>query len=302
MLKKVGVKGMAGSVVLAGLFALLTFQVQAAQSLSDFPQARIMFESSISTDDYRLTLGALKKANNQWLAEREQRLSGELTRKTLELDSGFSAEEVFGFYREQLVNQGARELFYCHARDCGSSNSWANNRFGIKQLYGLDQHQWYAAFELMRDDKGPVYVALYSVTRGNRRSYTQVDQIAVTEAGVVAANPKTIIESIIAGKAYRIPGLKVNANGVVIPEAQLQSLVDALRQRPRTKVHLVGHDYDAASFEQQQQDSLSYAQAVKDQLVAQGIKAERLTVHGVGGLAPSSKRVGIKRVEVVLAR
>lgn len=289
-------------VVVASAFVLFGVQVQAAQSLSDFPQARVMFESTVTTDDYRLTLGALKKANNQWLAEREQRVSGELSRKTLEVERGFSAEEVFGFYREQLVNQGARELFYCHARDCGSSNSWANNRFGIKQLYGLDQHQWYAAFEIMRESTGPVYVALYSVTRGNRRSYTQIDQIAVAEAEALAANPKTIIESIIAGRAYVIPGLKIKADGVQVPDTQLASLVDALRQRPRAKVHLVGHDYGSGSFEQQQHDSQRYAQAVRDLLVAQGIKADRLSVHGVGGLAPSGKRAGVSRVEVVLAR
>ncbi len=289
-------------IVRASVFLLLYVFTQPlyADVIQDFPHARTVFQSSQTVEDYRLTLGALKKANNQWLAEREQRVSGQLSRKTLELDQGFTAKEVFAFYRKQLVNAGARELFFCRSRDCGSSNSWANNRFEVKQLYGLDQYQWYGVFELARDNNGPIYVALYSVTRGNRRSYTQVDQVAVAQASSLAANPKTIIESIVAGQAYVIPGLRILADGVSINSEHMQSLVDALSLRPRVNVYIVGHDYGPENLAVQQATALSYAQAVKAQLIAEGVKAERLQVHGLGSLAPGVKWAGHNRVEVVL--
>ncbi len=282
------------------LLVVVFIQPVLAEPIQDFPHARTVFQSSQAVEDYRLTLGALKKANNQWLAEREQRLTGQLHRKTLEFDQGFGAEEAFAFYRKQLANAGARELFLCRARDCGSSNSWANNRFEVKQLYGLDQYQWYGVFELSPDKGGSLYVALYSVTRGNRRSYTQIDQVTIAQTSSLAGNPKTIIESIVAGQAYVIPGLRIEADAVTIDVEHMQSLVEALSLRPRVKVHIVGHDYGPAALAEQQAIALGYAQTVKAQLVAEGVKAERLKVHGLGGLAPGVRRAGVNRVELVL--
>ena len=118
---------------------LLVGQSSFALPLVHYPHTTEIIHSSVATDDYLLTLGALKKINGQWRSDREERISGTLTRSTRQLDGGHDVSEVFEYYRRQLLQLGAREIFLCQARKCGSSNSWANNRFEIKQLYGLEQ-------------------------------------------------------------------------------------------------------------------------------------------------------------------
>lgn len=287
----------------AAVLALLlgsVAQSASAQVVQDFSPARVMYESRKTVDDYRLTLGSLKKANTQWIAEREQRLSGELSRKTLELESAYTAEEVFNFYRQQLTKLKGRELFSCQGRNCGSSNSWANNRFGIQQLYGLDQFQWYAAFEVPSVNNGSVYVALYAVTRGNRRSYMQIDQLAVTKPVRLVDNPTTIMNILSGGQSYIVPGVSITAAGIEAEEKYLQSIIETLRVYPQLSLYLVGHDYSFAPLAEQQKLSASYATAIQQKLVALGVSAQRLTVQGVGSLAPGQESIVESRVELVL--
>jgi hypothetical protein len=61
------------------------------------------------------------------------------------------------------------------ARDCGESSLWANEVFGNAKLYGADDQQAYLLLRLAapRDN---TLVALYSITRGNRKAYLHVEQ------------------------------------------------------------------------------------------------------------------------------
>src|SRR5690625_6657662 len=77
------------------------------------------------------------------------------------------------FYREQLQGFSSRLLFSCSARECGSSSRWANQHFGVIQLHGLEQYQYYAVYEINHAQRA-YYVTLYAVQRGNRRVYLQV--------------------------------------------------------------------------------------------------------------------------------
>ena len=66
-------------------------------------------------------------------------------------------------------------LFWCQARDCGESSLWVNEVFGNAKLYGADDQQAYLLLRLAapRDN---TLVALYSITRGNRKAYLHVEQ------------------------------------------------------------------------------------------------------------------------------
>src|SRR6478609_6255347 len=130
--------------------------------LQPYPNAREVFHSNNVTSDYVLALGAYKKVDSNWLIDRSQHLSGNLERTTLELPADHNAENGFLFYKEQLEKYNLRELFHCKARDCGTSNSWANIHFKIIQLYGLDQYQLYAAYEITNADEKPFYLTLYA--------------------------------------------------------------------------------------------------------------------------------------------
>ena len=67
-------------------------------------------------------------------------------------------------------------LFWCKARDCGESSLWANEVFGNAKLVGADGQQEYLLLRLAAPQDNSL-VALYGITRGNRRAYLHVEQL-----------------------------------------------------------------------------------------------------------------------------
>lgn len=275
--------------------------------VQNYHNARVIFESNGETDEYVLALGSYKKIAGSWRVDRQQRLSGKLARYTLELPEGHSANNGYDFYLDQLQNFNFRELFHCKSRDCGTSNSWANNHFKNQLLYGLDQFQQYGAYEVTTADEKQFYVALYTVQRGNKRVYLQLDVLHVDkiiELGI-ASSPESIIKSLETNGYYVFPDLvaedaKGNTN-IQIKQAHLQALIDVLVQQTDWKVALVGHDYAPVTLAQQQKDSLVYAAQLKAALQEKGIAAARMTTYGIGSLAPAGRGDRSARVEVVKA-
>lgn len=271
-----------------------------------YHNARIVFETHVQTDEYVLALGSYKKVSGSWRLDRQQRLGGSLDRYTLELPEGHSAENGFDFYLDQLQSFNFRELFHCKSRDCGTSNSWANNHFKILQLYGLDQFQFYGAYEITTADDKPFYVSLYAVQRGNKRVYIQVDVLhidKIIELGI-ASSPESIIKSIETSGYYVFPDLVVKdvkgSTRIQIRPAHLQALIDVLTQKANWKVALVGHDYTATVIAQQQKESLAHAEQLKAALAEKGVATARITTYGLGSLAPAGRGDRAARVEVVL--
>ncbi len=291
--------------LITAVFIFSGFVHAAELSLEPYHNARILFQSSGETDDYLFALGSYKKIAGSWRLDRQQRLSGNLTRYTVELPEGHSASKGFDFYLDQLQNFNLRELFHCNGRDCGTSNSWANNHFKILQLYGLDQFQQYGAYEVINADAKPFYVALYAVQRGNKRVYLQLDIVhvdRVNEQGI-AANPESIIRALDSSGYYVFPDLLTgDAQGVMtinIKPAHLQALVDVLKSRPEWTLAIVGHDYSPVPLAVQQKNSYAYAEQLKTAVQEAGIGADRLVSYGVGGLAPAGKGDRTARVELV---
>lgn len=276
-----------------------------ALELETYPGARIMYQTREKVDDYTLALSSYKKIAGNWTMDRSQRLKGGLHRYTLELPEGHSLENGFDFYLDQLHTRNSRELFYCKARDCGTSNSWANNHFKVLQLYGMDQYQQYAAYEVIPTSQKPVYVSLYAVRRGNKRVYIQIEILDVDEVLIlgVASSPESIINALSRYGYYVFPDLvvgdKQGNTSINIKHAHIQALVDVLLQEKSWHLALVGHDYAQPTLSQQQAASLAYAEQIKAALAAKGIAKDRMQVYGLGGLAPAGKGDRTARVEVV---
>jgi hypothetical protein len=297
--------------------ALLPVNAMAAVELKlqPYPNARELNHTITNTHDYLLALGSYKKVDSNWIVDRSQRLSGALERLTLELPADHNAENGFNFYKEQLEKYNLRELFHCKARDCGTSNSWANNHFKIIQLYGLDQYQHYAAFEITSANENPFYVALYAVVRGNKRAYVQIEILQVDKVDDigVASSPETLLKLLNLNGYFVFPDFAlqdkvVQSNAGELPaktelarvkSAHVQALANLLNLQPALTIALVGHDYSSISFEQQQLASKKYAEQVKAALVAQGGDAKRIQTFGVGSLAPAGRGDRDIRVEVV---
>jgi outer membrane protein OmpA-like peptidoglycan-associated protein len=290
------------------LFGLLwlALDVQAADlKLQPYPNAREVFHSLAQEDNFLLALSSYKKIDSSWLVDRSQRLSGRLERTTFELPSDHNAEMGFSFFKDQIDKYNLRELFHCKARDCGTSNSWANNHFKIIQLYGMDQYQFYGAYEITNADEKPFYVVIYAVMRGNKRAYVQLDVLHVTNINEfgVAASPETLSKLLNTNGYFVFPDfVSKDAHGsahLQIKPAHIQALVTLLALQPKLTLALVGHDYSLGTIEQQQNESKKNAEQIKTALVAAGVDAKRLQAFGLGSLAPAGRGDRSARVEIV---
>ncbi|MBM6445876.1 DUF4892 domain-containing protein [Pseudomonas mohnii] len=120
-------------------------------------------------------LGSIRKISGQLRFDGQVSARGNATSVTYELPPEHSATQAFTDAREALQKQGAQLLFWCQARDCGESSLWANEVFGNAKLYGSDNEQAYLLLRLAAP-KDNTLVALYSITRGNRKAYLHVEQ------------------------------------------------------------------------------------------------------------------------------
>jgi len=286
-------------------FSCMHMSLAEEVKLQQYPNARIIFETKGKTNDYTLALGSYKKVNGMWQVDRRVRLSGVQERYTLELPDGHTADNGFDFYLDQLNNFNLRELFHCKARDCGTSNSWANNHFKILQLYGLDQYQQYGAYEVTSANDKPFYVAIYTVLRGNKRVVAQVDVLyidALIEPGI-ASSPESLIKALESSGYYVFPDVVVDdAKGnphIQIKPAHIQALVDVLNMKPDWKIALVGHEYTPMPLVEQQKKSQSYAEQLKAALQQEKVAENRLFTYGMASLAPAGRGDRHARVEVV---
>ncbi|PRA27324.1 DUF4892 domain-containing protein [Pseudomonas poae] len=117
-------------------------------------------------------MGAIRKISGQLRYEGQATARGQTTAITYELPPEHSSSAAFTATREALQEKGAQLLFWCKARDCGESSLWANEVFGNAKLVGADSQQEYL---LLRMDNS--LLALYGITRGNRRAYLHVEQL-----------------------------------------------------------------------------------------------------------------------------
>ncbi|NUT75349.1 DUF4892 domain-containing protein [Pseudomonas sp. C1C7] len=161
-------------------FSSLSFAADVPGS-QDLPIVPRMVDAQIV--DYRpaveleriYPLGSIRKISGQLRFDGQVNARGNATSVTYELPPEHSALDAFTAAREALQKQDAQLLFWCQARDCGESSLWANEVFGNAKLYGSDNEQAYLLLRLAAP-KDNTLVALYSITRGNRKAYLHVEQ------------------------------------------------------------------------------------------------------------------------------
>jgi outer membrane protein OmpA-like peptidoglycan-associated protein len=274
--------------------------------VESYPRSEVMEQSARTVRDHQLAIGQVRKIGGRWAPEEELRKAGELTRITLQLPDGHGPKEAFAYYRERFAGVDARAIYLCNERDCGSSSSWANDIFGVKQLYGLDQNQYYGIFEVVDAEDRLNYLVVYTVLRGNKRVYTHLEWLRTNEGSdaAVPPNPNAILEQLNAQGYYDVSGLRLDGQALVIRDEHLQALSQALRRNPRLSLYVVGHDYSRAPLDEQMQRSQQHAERLKGKLTEAGVNAERLQAHGVGGLVPARITAGATekdfRIELVV--
>lgn len=263
---------------------------------------RIVFQSQPAIGEYRLVLSSIKKVNNQWRAKQEVKSRALVSRITLELDELVSFAGARKKLRSDMDNtDDFAVLFQCSGLDCGSSNGWANEFLGVKQLYGLDTNQFYVVQAGLDGNRKETYVIWYLVQRGNGRIYLQQDIVrAGPDSGAGAAFAPELWWELLASKGFFVlPGVELTAEGAKVSSETVALLVNLLKAHPRATLRLVGHDYGEGTLVDQERRSMGYAQTVRDLLLAKEIDKNRITAHGLASLAPAGRREAA-RVEVVL--
>ncbi|MGE7991173.1 DUF4892 domain-containing protein [Pseudomonas sp. NPDC089554] len=138
-------------------------------------------------------MGPLRKISGRLRVEDKVESRGQVSSITYELPAERTAREAFTSAREQLQKDGGYPLFWCQGRDCGEASLWGNEVFNNARLNGGDEQQ---AFLLLRRsaEEADTLVALYSVTRGNRRAYLHVEEfVAGSPLGDLLPTAATVL-------------------------------------------------------------------------------------------------------------
>jgi len=253
-----------------GLAAISTAHAEVPLGLDIFPLSQEISSLERKEPDYRLMLGGIIKINGLVRSDREQRLNAGLMRTTWQLPSGYSPEDGFNFFRKQLLDRQANVLFECAGRQCGPSSLWANEVFGQARLYGVDNSQWYAAFEL---EQG--HVALYAVRRGNGRVYVHMDLLSDDSLAVTDL-----------AERVRQQGYAELTDWPHSRDKVVKSLLDLLAAFPERSLLLVLH-WQSRDLDLSLRQSQEAADRLKRSLVEEGIDPVRIEAKGVGALVPS---------------
>lgn len=271
--------------------------------LDRFPDseiAEIEFDEDIN---YRLVLSSLQRIRGLVSPELSERLRGDVTKILYEVSNEFNGQDVYDFFRQQLQDRSYLELFTCAGRECGSSNYWANDIFGNRILYGPERNQFYMAMRTGLDTESASHLALYIITRGNRRLYAYLEIVEVdgAETRIDLVNP-TSLATLLEDQGFIIlSGIEFENDLALSVDSDLSAIVNMLQANPSFRIYLVAHLSEGDEFAALIERSQQRANMLRELLITRGIEGNRIVARGVGPLAPSCNVAACTdRVEIVL--
>ncbi len=259
-------KGFALVAALLGNGAVLAAEPPGSRdldSLPRFPASKIVAFAESPQLERIYPQGSVRRISGRLRYEREILAQGRHAAVTYELPRTHSADQVFSTARETLLEQGAELLYWCQGRECGASSLWANSVFGNATLYGSDDQQAYALLRLAEPNHDSL-LALYSITRGNRRAYLHAEQLdAEAPLGELLPTPATLLRQL------RSDGLLQLPDEARVDSAWAEVLARSLNLDSTLRVSLSG----------------SQAQAWREALIAQRVREARLELGEDAGEA-----------------
>ncbi|WP_213939998.1 DUF4892 domain-containing protein [Pseudomonas sp. dw_612] len=207
-------------------------------------------------------LGSIRKISGQLRFDGQVSARGQTTSVTYELPPEHSSTEAFTVAREALQKQGAELLFWCQARDCGESSLWANEVFGNAKLFGADDQQAYLLLRRAAPNDNSL-VALYSITRGNRKAYLHVEQFdSAAPLGDLLPTSATLLRQLKSTGELDFPKLNADPD-----DTWLRLISRGLNLDTTLRVSVSG----------------GKAEAWRQSLIALGVRAARMETGSVEG-------------------
>ena len=215
--------------------------------LMRFPDSEIVEYDRTNELNHQLVLGTLQRTRGEVVPESAERLKGRVTRIVYAIPSDYQVSDVREFFAQQLRERGDSILFSCEGRACGSSNYWANDIFKRRILYGPERNQYYLAARSNTALENDPFLALYLITRANKRLYAYVE---IIESEIAVAPQALVNEGLLAATLREkgsvvLPWVQFNtADGgeeELDDPSALDYLVRLLRTDPEIRVYLVSH-------------------------------------------------------------
>lgn len=249
-----------------------------------FPDSKLIRHVASEPKDYQLSLGAYKNFGGYFEPDKSQRIKGDLSRYTFRLPKDRTLKEIVTYYESVFAGVNARSLFNCKGLACGPSHRWANDNFSVRELYGPDKNQRYHVFYVPTQLQSKIY-ALYVIRRGNQRVYVQMDVLSIDKEQEELFTKAQGVSPVLAEKNISI--------GVSLEVDQDIRIVDyvksKLQEKATLRILLVGHFSDRQrSIDEQIKMAKDYASGWQAYLLTQGIPSERMSVYGIGPLAPAN--------------
>ena len=288
--------------ICAFIFLSCSFTHVFANSIIPLPNHRVIFDTPAYSGDYRLTLSALKKINSEWVSERERKVNGSITRQTIEFTGTLGVDDIWQQLSNAFNLSSKQVLFECEGLDCGSSNAWANNRFEVKQLYGLDTTQYYRVMETVNNGR-ITYDILYLVQRGNRRIYAQLDQVVVESYVTTLLTYESVVD-ILKNKGFVSIPSSYHKNTLAYDDRVIQIFGRVISAHPEWHVALVGHslrDIPSRGLSVSTQYAQDFLEELGKSPGVPSLPYKNIHTFGVGPLAPRDFFTD-ERVEMVLLK
>ena len=224
-------------------------------SLEHLRDAKIITQEHQDNVEKIYPKGSVRRISGKMRYSGEVLVRGSMDVLTVQLAPTHEALDAFNASRELLQNEQAQMLYWCAARECGSSSLWANQVFANSRLYGPDDRQAYALFRLAGEQQSSL-VALYAITRGNGRDFLHFERFQAEQlAADLLPTPTTLERQLNTDHRLALPALTGQPEPVWV-----KLLVRALNQNITMRVSMAGE----------------HAQAWRDAMVEQGLRSSRI--------------------------
>ena len=286
------------------LVAILVSQLALAQEGSEeslftpFPDATLVDSSlASSVESYDFLTGKPERIRRDVLLEGVRRVQGVVSTATYEIASSIRREDIWNHYERQFNELGGTIVFDCEGADCGRSQVWSSEVFERNDLSGRRENQQYAGLSLKREG-AQVLVALYVVTRGNRRNMVHIEEIRLDEpveftvqqdiAYELEQSGFVVISGVTPDVEGNLTGDRLEAIGPNLAELRLLST---------QRIYVLCHIYHPRSFLDLIETSIKCAESVAT-TIGDSTQAE-IVPMGLGPLQPTPGRPS-SRVELVV--
>ncbi len=281
--------------ILAAVFFIARFSLAQESTLIPehplmprFPDSEVTALEFVEDTNYRLILSSLQRTRGLVSSENSEMLRGDITKIIYEIAPEFTGQDVFEYFNNEAEEKNYRELFSCIGRECGSSNYWANNVFGNRVLYGPERNQYYSVFDTATEGRED-FIAMYIITRGNRRVYAYFEFIEPggARSRIDIFDSDALLSELQAERSVVLNNVDFENDLSLTSDSDISFLVSLLEKNPSLKFYLVAHLYqEGGESEELIARSRQRANVLRQVLIGRGIDREQIHAYGVGPFAP----------------